>query len=641
MMASSVVAAAAMLPTPISAQNTFSGGFRVSSLNALLDDLGQSFLPALFKNAGTDLLAEPLVDETFNIFGIEDLFGLTVLVENLMVDPFTNDQLTLETEYSDTSAGVFRLRATPAKVKLMASATAGLLGDCPIPAIGCNCAVSLNPTISLEEVSIEFKLQRDNATAAKLECSDIEFSKLTLDFEPEIEGFCDFIGEFLALAATRGPLETFLFRAFKGGFEDYLEKSMDGITIPFDMLSTVTIGGATITPSMNITTLQTSYDDISATLSTTFTANLDLPNFRTGYSYATPMLASESVQSADVRGLASAHMSFPGINALIQSVWYTQWATFATNEAAMSSSLCNTELSQANFNAGFDPCPFPPYMQTSARGDSDFWFMRLLYTFSFHTGYTYSIVIPPPTLDFVDNLLQGTVDATLLVQGTTRRGEVLEDLFSMTGTVDVKSPLPTYNTDTAKIIGLQIADLNLRDTSVNWIEKSTFGWLFDPTSWINSRVIEALLPSLTKQANIEIATILDANALEIPPIPGVPMREKAIQISLVNPTVTAVASSSAGVGFLDLDSSVSVTVIDNPDPFVLPVVLQTKNVTEVDRTMLSRIQEKANTERNPNARYTYQFNDPVSGSRATRLLTWSPQADQFLVEVTNYAFPLN
>ena len=633
------------------ATSTFSGGFRVASLNALLDDLGASFLPSLFENAGNGLLAEPLVNEQFDFLELEDFFSLVVLVENLQVDAFTADQLTLETFPAATTAttnsnqaGTFKLSATPAEVKLMASATAGVMRTCPVP-FTCTCGVGLTPTITLEEMSIEFTLQMVDETHAQLAASDVTMEGLSLDFHPEIEGVCDFIGEFLAGVATIGRLEDRLFDLFKEGFLDFVEQTLDGQTIPFDQLGILQLPTGTITPTLNVTSLSATQQDVSATLAASFQANLQQPAFRKGNSYGT-ILSSDrnNVEEADVRGLASAHLSFQGINDLIQSIWYTQWASMATDETAMASPLCqdlaiNQGVTTTNQR---DACPFLPIIRTRTSSDPDWWFMNLMYTFGIYSEFKYSFVIPPPTLDFVDNQFQGSVPATLLVQGVPRlANQELRDLFTITGAVDVRAPTPTYNTETSRITNFEITNLEIRDMQMDFSRKALLGWLFDPTNFVNSNIIEALLPLVMTTANGALQQFLQDTPMDIPPIPGFPMREKAVQLRLVEPSVTGIAATNGAPGFLDLDGSISVEVIDNPDTKVTPVKLKTLNVTQTEATMFNKVAAMAQKERNSNATYTYKFCDPVSGSEVTKLLYWSDPQEQFLVETTYYAFNLN
>ena len=636
--------------------STFSGGFRVASLNALLDDLGTSFLPSLFENAGNGLLAEPLVNEKFDYLGQEDFFSLVVLVENLQVDPFRADQLTLETfpvtdsntTRNSRQAGTFKLSATPAEVKLMASATAGVMRTCPVP-FTCTCGVGLTPTITLEELSIEFTLEMVDETHAQMGASNIQMEGLSLDFQPEIEGICDFIGEFMAGLATLGRLEDRLLDLFKDGFLDFVEQTLDGQTILFDHLGVIQLPTGTITPTLNVTSLSATQQDVSATLATSFQANLQKPDFRKGNSYGTLISTDnterKNVQAADVRGLASAHLSFQGINDLIRSIWYTQWASMATDRTAMASSLCQ----DLAINQGItttdqqDACPFLPMIRTRTSSHPDWWFMNLMYTFGYYSEFRYSFVVPPPTLDYVDNQFQGTVPATLLVQGVPRlANQEHRDLLTIHGAVDIRAPIPTYNTETSRITNFEITNLDIRDMKVDFIEKAFLGWLFDPTNFVNSNIIEALLPLVVTTANLALQQFLQDTPMSIPPIPGFPRREKAVQLRLVEPSVTGIASTNGAPGFLDLDGSISLEIIDNPDSKVTPVQLKTLNVTQTEATMFHKVAAMAQEEHNSNATYTYKFCDPVSGSEVTKLLYWSDDPQEtFLVETTYYAFNLN
>jgi len=582
-----------------------------------------------------------------------------VLVENLQIKEFLPEQLSLETipdlssqnrELPNLTAGTFRLKATTAEIQLMASATAGILRDrCPIPFRNCECAVGLNPYITLDEVNIDFQLEMVDESNGRIKSSDVRMEGLTLNFQPKIEGICDYLGEFLAKAATLGDLEDSLFDKFKGGFLDFIEQTMEGQLIPFSRLTTLQLPSGSIVPSLNMTDLKVTTEDVYATLATSFTSSLKKPDFRAGNTLGTTISATRrDVQEVDVQSLASAHVSFLAVNDLLRSIWYTAWANMATNEDAVSSKLCfnlliNQERSATNQR---DPCPFLPIMSTSTSSDNSWWLLKLMYPFGFHSSYVYSFVVPPPTLDFVDSEFQGAVEATMFVQGVPRGDrKPVQDLFTLTGVVDWRSPMPSYDTMTQKVYGMEISSLALRDAKMNFIENAFFGWIFDPNNFVNQNIIELLLPEVTKQVNVAVQNFFQRTPLAIPVIPGIPMREKAVQLQLVDTQISAVGSTSETPGFINFDSNVALNIIDNPDLTVAPVQLRTLNVTEVEKKMFSKVQQIAVQEQLFQAKYTYKFDDPVSGSSATKQLSWSNQLvqgePQLLVEVIEYNFTVN
>jgi len=289
------------------------------------------------------------------------------------------------------------------------------------------------------------------------------------------------------------------------------------------------------------------------------------------------------------------------------------WASLdsVNDPAALDSVLCE---GQETTN---DPCPFPPLLQ-----DAGFWDGLLLRLFFFgsldiYLGFSYALVVPPPKLDFVDEMLAGSAKAKVAVYANSLFwGKSL--LATIEADAGVTATVPEYDSDSGILKNFQLSSIDLLNPQLGVGVFSLFGLFGGLLLSAADFAVDAFSGTIIDLANNEIRGVLESTPIKVPEIKQFPTKTQTVSIKLVNPTINAVPSGPTTASFLSLSSGVSLDVLGVPASISLPF-----NSTMYTNGSYKTTYDWVVEYKDPYGLFSYSFYDRESGVMEMYSLRWS------------------
>lgn len=264
-----------------------------------------------------------------------------------------------------------------------------------------------------------------------------------------------------------------------------------------------------------------------------------------------------------------------------------------------------------------DACPFPPI--TKEAGFFDGILLRLFFlgSLDIYLGYSYALIIPPPSLNIVNGLQEGSSQVKIGVYGNSLfSGQIL--LASISADAQVIGTVPTYDKTIGLLKGYTLSFVDVVETSTDVAVFSLFGFLRVLLQWAVGGAMAAVSETMVDLANTEIGKSLNANTFQLPEIANFPTKGQTLKFSLINASVNAVASGPSTDAFLDLDAGVELRVEGKPAGGAGPF-----DNSIPQNGSYKTVYTWAFESENPDATFSYSLDDPVEGTSEVYALRWT------------------
>lgn len=313
---------------------------------------------------------------------------------------------------------------------------------------------------------------------------------------------------------------------------------------------------------------------------------------------------------SNTEGLHTSH-SFDGLNNMIESIWYAVWASLDAVEdpATLGSALCE---GQETLN---DPCPFPPLLQDAGFFDGMLLRMFFFGSLNIYWGFTYGMVVPPPKLDFANELLESSAKAKVAIYGNSLfSGRTL--LATLETDAEFTATLPDYDSNSGTLKNFELSSIDILNPQANVGVFSFLGLFSGLLISVVDSAVAAFSGTLIDLANNGIRGFLDSTPIKVPNVPQFPTKTQNVTITLTNPTISGVASGPSSSGFLSITSGISVDVVGSvaaKSLFDNTIYKNRSYKTTYDWVLESK---------DPDTLFSYSFYDPVAGDMEIYSLRW-------------------
>jgi len=339
-------------------------------------------------------------------------------------------------------------------------------------------------------------------------------------------------------------------------------------------------------------------------------ATLKIPNWRSGRKFGQQFKSGGILPDPTIRSLANANVGADGLNNAITMLWYLIWADLATNPNSENSPLCRPTQD--------DPCPLPPLSKDYYPSDFEFWSLLPLGNCE---KFTLNYVIEPPMFDFVDGFVHGTAKGLLHLEGISIFGANLDNIATMSGSVDFVSTTLEYDAETETYSGLQLVDFTLNDLK---IESAMRPLICRLAVGLVLNVVRSVLNELLNDKVIDKSNEAITKTLfsipKIPEIENFPVPDKTLIVGLTEASMSSVSATDNMQSSAALHASVSVRLLVNSNSTSTKASRKKEMLEEQDSGMKMKLEElvtewASKSNKDSNRQFSWHYNNIISNTK--------------------------